>query len=68
MKKRGFILTAVVGLGTLLLAGSCAGGAHICDAYGAIEVAPANQINSKKDVPNLHSLSNAEITSISPKS
>lgn len=67
MKKRGFILTALIGLVTVFSVASCSGGAHLCDAYGSIEVAPIKQFNDEQ-VPNLHSLTPTEVGAISPKS
>lgn len=63
MKRKGF--AAMLGIGVVVLMSSCAGGGHLCDAYGY--VAPTTQENNphQKTTIKTHSLSTEETNSLS---
>ena len=72
MKNKGLTLCAFFGIGMLILT-SCAGGGHLCDAYGSIDStpndsAPTEQVNDNNNQFLFHSLTTTEANTLNQNS
>jgi hypothetical protein len=65
MKKKNWIISAFVVMGTVIFT-SCAAGNHLCDAYGSIDVTPVKSATEKTIASP--SLTTADIQKVEPKS
>lgn len=74
MKNKGLTLCAFFGMGMLILT-SCAGGGHLCDAYGSIDTTPTDytpteQVNDNNNNNQFlfHSLTTTEANTLDQNS